>query len=409
MKIRSVLLGSVAIAGLTTAGYAADLGVVTSLDVCDALGVSGLTISSDTDCLQISGEVKFEYDWGDFDVSFPLTTGDLFDRTATADVKTVMSADGTPDSALDIDVWLKFVASASTDFGPAKAVLKLVQNNMSVTNWAPVIKEAYVSVGDTTMISMGFQPSLFKTDSDIPLNYLKLFNSDDVNEGVGFDDSTTVTTGGGSIQIVSNLGNGLSIGGSIENLGTYTDNGYVTYVGTLSYAGDGLSGHVSAAYDSYTSNWQLHAGFTGTWDTFKVVGAIATNSSGWWNVLGSASATFDMFTLAGSVEATSASEWGAGASLTAEVTDGVKLNLGGRYWASQASTIAQVEAGVSAAVTETITLSGSIGYYMGDVASDFYGIAGVAWNPGGGATFSATAEAHQTGGYKIVVKGDKKF
>ena len=35
MKIRSVLLGSVAIAGLTTAGYAADLGVVTSLDVCD--------------------------------------------------------------------------------------------------------------------------------------------------------------------------------------------------------------------------------------------------------------------------------------------------------------------------------------------------------------------------------------
>ncbi len=53
MNIRSLLLGSVAVAGLTTAGYAADLGVVTSLDVCDELGLSGLTISSDDTCLII--------------------------------------------------------------------------------------------------------------------------------------------------------------------------------------------------------------------------------------------------------------------------------------------------------------------------------------------------------------------
>ncbi len=61
MKIRSVLLGSAAIAGLTTAGYAADLGVVTSLDVCDQLGISGLTIASSDNCLAISGNVSFEY------------------------------------------------------------------------------------------------------------------------------------------------------------------------------------------------------------------------------------------------------------------------------------------------------------------------------------------------------------
>ena len=69
MKIRSLLLGSAAIAavaGLSTAGYAADLGVVTSLDVCDELGLSGLTISSDDNCLQITGDVKFEYDWGNY-------------------------------------------------------------------------------------------------------------------------------------------------------------------------------------------------------------------------------------------------------------------------------------------------------------------------------------------------------
>jgi len=59
MKIRSLVLGSVAAAGLSTAGYAADLGVLTSLDVCDALGLSGLTISSDTNCLQISGSVDY--------------------------------------------------------------------------------------------------------------------------------------------------------------------------------------------------------------------------------------------------------------------------------------------------------------------------------------------------------------
>ena len=46
MKLKSLILGSVAAAGLSTAGFAADLGVLTSLDVCDSLGISGLTISS---------------------------------------------------------------------------------------------------------------------------------------------------------------------------------------------------------------------------------------------------------------------------------------------------------------------------------------------------------------------------
>lgn len=61
MKIRSLLLGSIAAAGLSTAGYAADMGVVTSLDVVDALGLSGLTISSDH-CL-IADTASFQFDW----------------------------------------------------------------------------------------------------------------------------------------------------------------------------------------------------------------------------------------------------------------------------------------------------------------------------------------------------------
>src|SRR5947199_8521740 len=83
MKIRSLLLGSVALAGLSTAGYAADLGVVASLDVCDQLGLSGLTISSDDNCLVITGKVSFEYDFGNYDPSivygaFANSTGNTY-------------------------------------------------------------------------------------------------------------------------------------------------------------------------------------------------------------------------------------------------------------------------------------------------------------------------------------------
>src|SRR5438034_7163487 len=68
MKIRSLLLGSIAAAGLATGAHAADLakGVMTSLDVCDSLGLSGLTISSDTNCLQITGGVSYQFVWGDY-------------------------------------------------------------------------------------------------------------------------------------------------------------------------------------------------------------------------------------------------------------------------------------------------------------------------------------------------------
>src|SRR5688572_5941177 len=66
MKLKSLILGSVAAVGLSTAGFAADLGVLTSLDVCDDLGLSGLTISSDTNCLQISGSVAYTFEYGNF-------------------------------------------------------------------------------------------------------------------------------------------------------------------------------------------------------------------------------------------------------------------------------------------------------------------------------------------------------
>src|SRR5689334_5740901 len=132
MKIRSLLLGSAAIVGLSTAGYAADLGVVTSLDVCDELGLSGLTISSDDNCLQISGNVSFEYDFGDYKIGGIAHADHVYQSffNNTGNNYSVIDNDGVLDSNQgDVDAWLKFVGTADSDFGPATATIKLISED----------------------------------------------------------------------------------------------------------------------------------------------------------------------------------------------------------------------------------------------------------------------------------------
>jgi hypothetical protein len=413
MKIRSVLLGSVALAGLTTAGYAADLGVVTSLDVCDELGLSGLTISSDDNCLVITGGVSFEYDWGDYGgtaaAPYNPPSGDgylvFYGFARNNGFVTVPYPAGSITSNVDIDAWLKFVATADSDFGPASATIKLVSNNLTGTSAGTVgVKEAWVSIGDTTQLMAGYKSSVANFGDDAPLNYLGLFNSGNVNTGVGFQ--TSLSTGGAVIQVLSDLGNGVSVAVGAENLG-----GSPNLVGVLSYAGDGITAHGTVVYNATSGIWNVHSGFTGSWDPIKVVGAIAADSGGWWNALGSVSATFDMFTLAGSAEATSAGEYGVGGSLTATISDGVTLNLGGRYFhgvIGLGEDVYQVEAAISAAVSETVTITGAVGAYEDTYpAEDFYGKLGVAWAPGGGFTASTNLEVHSTGAYKVSFKAAK--
>jgi len=460
MKIRSLLLGSAALAGLSTAGYAADLGVVTSLDVCDELGLSGLTISSDDNCLVITGNVAFEYDLGSYD---PGTVYANYTFNPAQNKYTVLNNNGFIDSNKgDVDTWLKFVGTADSDFGPASATIKLISNNIRGSgNWdgSPVvgtggnpvvggvlplpknyadhtvaIGEAWVGIGDTTMIMAGFKSSIFNKGDDVPLNYLGLFNSSSVNTGVQWSTAAGGRTGGDVIQVVSNLGNGLSIGGGLERLAGSKSNGpgtdinnpanpggasaALSGVGVLQYAGEGITAHVSGAVDTL-GGWRMHAGFTGAWDPLKVVAAVAADQSGFWNALGSASATFDMFTLAVSGEATSNNEWGVGASATAVVTDGVTVNLGGRYFrhtvagTTPAFAVWQVEAAVAAAVTDTITLTGAVGAtassYPGNVGTVFYGTGGVAWAPGGGFTSSSSLTVNSVGAYKWVFKAAKSI
>ncbi|WP_421760292.1 hypothetical protein [Devosia sp.] len=471
MKIRSLLLGSVAAAGLSTgAAYAADLGVLTSLDVCDNLGLSGLTISSDTNCLQITGEVKYKFSWGDYK-----TSGYEISHIHTPDDLTTFNNDnGGNDWESRFDAWIKFVATASSDFGPAKAVIKLLEKDNSRVSGASyasgvsytyitttglsggtsgtvtystssssaayasgvsyatysgsdtdgvVLDEAYVSIGDSTVISAGKKGSIMNKGDDEPLNWLGLFNSENVDAGVGWTPDL-IGDGGHVIQIETDLGNGLSAKAGLENLNGGASDTTGTAVGVLAYSGDGLSAHITVAANGVLAgeiqDWGVHAGFTGTFDNFKIVAAGAFDSTDYWNVLASASATFDMFTIAASVEAADGTSgggddyYGAGASITAAVADGVTLNVGGR-WAhdSWGDNSYEVAAAVAASVTENLTLTGTVGYVNtnDETGSDlFYGSAKLAWAPGGDAfTSSVKGTINSEGGYKIESEFKKTF
>ncbi|MGN6487409.1 MAG: hypothetical protein ACTHLT_06270 [Devosia sp.] len=460
MKIRNLLLGSLAVAGLSTTGaYAADLGVLTSLDVCDSLGLSGLTISSDTNCLQITGEVKYKFTWGDYRG----TTVSVLTGAGSVDF---IGANGADDTNLDwqsrFDAWIKFVATADSDFGPAKAVLKLKEvNHRRHDNEVPVgtasdgigssdtggvvLDEAYVSIGDSTVIMAGKKGSIMNKGDDEPLNFLTLFNSEAVDAGVSWGPSVRLPDGGHVIQVTSDLGNGLSISAGLEALNQLNTDGDPadfgdagTAVGVIAYKGEGLSAHATFAaagvLDGTVEDWGVHAGFAGTFDSFKVVlaGAFGHNDDptdplnpveDYWNVLASASATFDMFTIAASFEAVDrdgTTDFGAGGSVGFAVSDGVALNLGGRWYHNELEDTDsyQVAAQVVASVTETITLTGEVGYVNSDdgvdVLDTFYGSAKLAWAPGGGYTSSIKGTVtggneEADAGYKLETEFKKTF
>ncbi|KFL31593.1 hypothetical protein JP75_08675 [Devosia riboflavina] len=483
MKLKSLILGSVAAAGLSTAGFAADLGVLTSLDVCDALGLSGLTISSDTNCLQISGGAIYEFRFGDYrateDIGRIPFGNDPF-ALGTVNVDSIApNSDPVTGNRNDwqsrVQAWLKFVGTADSDFGPAKAVVKLKgsdgyrfsNGNAASDAWGDnnpegfFIDEAYVSVGDTTVIMAGKKGSIANFGDSEPFNYLKLFGYSKVDSGVGFDnDDTPAFLGGHVIQVVSDLGNGVSVAAGLENIGgdmtafapataNNLPNGYAnngqnagTLVGVLSYAGEGVTAHVTGmaigVLDGTVNAWGLHAGATGTFDQFKVraAGAYFNDSAQSLNKfhgLVSGQATFDMFTLALSgeyqrkdVAGAITDGYGIGGSIGATVTEGVSINLGARYFnlgnlngvvTNEGTT--QVSAQLVAAVTETIKVTGELGGYFNNVTlpnapgvttdSVYYGAAELAWAPGGGFKSSIKGEVYSNSAYRFQFKAEKSF
>jgi hypothetical protein len=473
MKLKSLILGSVAAAGLSTAGYAADLGVLTSLDVCDSLGISGLTLSSTDNCLAITGNVSYEFSWGDYN------DAPLFAVAPRAGVFNILdNTVGVPATADNdwnskVEAWIQFVGSSSTDFGRASATIKLKSVSQTTAtnevlaiggdatnggaaggNGIVILDEAFVQVGDTTTIMAGKKSSIANFGDDEPLNFLALFNSEKVDKGVMFAKDGP-RTGGHVIQVVSAVADGVTVKAGLENLdgrdspafAGYYD-GYTgaqaagTLVGVVEYAGNGIKAHVTGlaggVLDGVVDNWAAHAGIQGSFDMISVLAAGAVSGNGYgdtyWNVLGSAKATFDIFEIALSGEANGGyngggiggavgavpNQYGAGGSVGVAVTEGVKINLGGRWFDSNADVANtegyQVAAQIVAAVTETITVTGEVGVYGNNTtpvpaigATDFYGAAQLEWKPGGGFTSSLRGEGHQTGAYKVTFKAAKEF
>jgi hypothetical protein len=187
MKIRSLLLGSVAAAGLATGAYAADASTVLSaLNACDSLGISGITIASDDTCIQVTGEVKWEGNWGDFNgpsvigvttgvvapatgvdiavtpasglVGVPSPSGTTVSTGGTNDTVTTVAhpggagtgfaiatpgaspAGGNLDWASKLEWYIRFKATSDTANGPASAVIKFKQiDQYGVTNELPIV------------------------------------------------------------------------------------------------------------------------------------------------------------------------------------------------------------------------------------------------------------------------------
>lgn len=466
MKLKSLFLGTIAAAGLSTAGFAADLGVLTSLDVCDSLGLSGLTISSDTNCLQITGGISYEGRFGDYraaDRSAQTAFGNEYYNPANTGQPDFLGADtdavtgAKNDWQSKVEAWVKFVATSDSDFGPAKAVLKVKQReayrarNEVYAPWGDndgslIIDEAYVSIGDSTVIMVGKKGSIANFGDSTPFNFLKTFGYSAVDNGVMFDnDDDLDVTGGHVIQVVSDLGNGFNVGVALENLdGHKAANAATagTLIGVVGYTGEAVTAHLTAlaigVLDGKVDEYGLHAGVTGSFDAFKV-----RATAGYYNNdvldlnrfqgLLSAQGTFDMFTVALSGEYQRSEQagvvddgYGFGGSIGANVTDTVAINLGARYFKANFDSArgvnndaVQVAVQAVAAVTETIKITGEVGAYFNDVVlradhirgddAVYYGSAELAWAPGGGFTSSIKGEVYSNDAYRLQFKAAKSF
>jgi len=419
MKIKSLLLGSAAMLLVSTPAFSAERLVDFGLGTCDALGISGLTLESDDNCLAISGGVDFEFIVGDY-------SGAPSPWVANTMIGEAISIDGTAGtlgSESSVGWWLQFVATADSDFGAAKAWIKF-EDAMVITTGGTAdgvaVDEAAVSIGSETLtLIFGKTGSIFNDGNDEPLNFLGLVNSEMVDAGVGVSMGGPAT-GGTVIQAVMAAGDGITVMLGLEDLqsGSTTLAGG-TLVGTLEVDQDWGSANVSFAFDDVfdaaVNNWDLQAGITLEMEMATLVAALATDNGGYWNALFSASAEFDIFTLAGSSEFTSAGDVGFGGSIGAEVSDSVSINLGARYWDEAGAPIpaAQLAGQIMFDVSDNMTATGEAGVYLdgllglGNTVS--YVSGGLDWAPGGDFTAAIKAEANSNGAYKLTTTAAKEF
>jgi hypothetical protein len=422
IRTRGACVLSVVALGLAMApaAHASDLAVLTATDICDTQGLRGLTLSSSDNCLKISGEAKYTFKWGDYNQTNRPVGGHRYSNG-----ENVYLGNGVSDWESAATFKLTAEGSSASDFGAARGVITLKGTDEGlVTNAAAprsknevVIDEAYLAVGDKTVLMVGKKGTIAETGNDTSFTFQALFQQGRAS-GVGYNSqiatNTNIGVGGHVIQVKSDLGNGLTVGAALEKL---DDDG--TLIGVVLYKSDMIDGHLTVLADEvlrgHVNDWAVHAGFTAKLDKFRVRGAFAANNDGWWNVLGTADAKLDIYTLAIGAEATSEEEFGIAGSITADFNP-VKINVGSRaFW--EHNDVLTVDTAFQAEfkVAEAITLTAGAGYiYESDKVDGItYGTAKLAWKPSGGYESEVSGRVNSKPGsdlgYQLQYTATKKF
>lgn len=373
MTIKSLLLGSAAVLALGTSAQAADP-IAVALDTCDLLNITGLTISSESNCLKFSGEVSYKWEWR------------LDNSTTTSTLDWKLAAEATADS----------------DFGPAMTHISLV-DNANTTD--VIIDKAYVAIGDasSTVLYAGKKGSIAKTGDDD--SFTALFSLDQIvdtnDEGISLGGG--VATGGYVLQASASLGDGVNAGFGLEDLGTANS---ASLVGTVGVDQDWGTAHATFVFDDIVQAanvWAFHAGATFNVDDMSLRGAFETESGGTWSAVLSAKAAMDMFTLAAGVEFDNASQWEAAVSGVAEVDDTTTLTVAARFDDNSDWDIALKGA---FKVSDTLTASAKVNF---DESSVTTLNTDLDWAPGGGATVNVGFDAVSTGATTFSTKFKKTF
>lgn len=431
MKVKSLFLGSAAAVALSSGAMAADpIGV--ALDTCSMLNITGLTVSSESNCLKFSGEVEYEFV---YDLSYDSAIG---------------AADGVDNSSSDLDWEFTMEATADSDFGPAKAVIILSDQDYATRsasfggtvisgNYDGVnVKEAFVSIGDQTVITAGKTGSIANEDDDESFGYFEQEFAD--IDSIDFDVTAGVrlfSVGGHVIQVSHDAGNGVSVSVGLEhlegaNFGLSGTRNFGSLVGVVAVDQDWGTAHFTIVADDILRNtttdqpWLVHTGATfNATDDLKLRAAAqlwndsANNSN--WRLLGASEYTFDMFTLAlavGGNRIATTDNWWVELSGSAEVTEGVKFTLAYMYDSVDSSisntytqkVAAEVEADVSDNMTLTAGVEHEITTVLGTSTDDTDLSLKLAWEPGGGYEASVGIKADTDGDdTRLTAKFSKEF
>ena len=388
MTIKSLLLGSAAVLALGTSAQAADP-IAVALDTCDLLNITGLTISSESNCLKFEGEVSYAWKYANYDLN-TATVAPAIENTTSA------------------VAWeLTATATADSDFGPAFAVIGLEgssSDNGLVTGTTTNVAagdtigfgDAYVGIGDaaSTVIYAGKKGTIGNTDDGETLT--AVFS-------VELSDALGGNVGGHVIQMQSSLGDGVTAGIGLEDLDT-TNN--ATLVGTVAVSQDWGTAHATVAFDDVLlggGNWDLHTGGSISADNLTFQAAFITNEASAWQAVLSASAEFDMFTVAAGLNLEPASNWDFAVSGVAAIDDNTTLTAG--FTVNEASAwSARVEGEFG--VSDTLTADAGVTFTS---ASTSTFDAGLTWAPGGGYEASVGVEAASSGNYSISTSFEKAF